>query len=67
MLQEAELQKANSGIIPTPPIPADVPQVELTENARQVFTRRYIRKEADGNPLVTDLFNVFRLNPFFFK
>ena len=51
MLKETELQKVNSGIISTPPLPVDVPQVELTENARQVFTRRYVRKGIDGNPL----------------
>ena len=39
-----------SGILPTPPLPADLPPVELTENARQVLARRYVRRGQDGNP-----------------
>jgi ribonucleoside-diphosphate reductase alpha chain len=37
----------------TPPIPADLPGVELTENARQVLMRRYVRRGDDGNPAET--------------
>ena len=31
-----------SGILPTPPVPADLPPVDLTDNARQVLVRRYV-------------------------
>ncbi|MCJ7734381.1 MAG: hypothetical protein MUP11_07515, partial [Anaerolineales bacterium] len=32
----------------TPPLPIGLPKVELTENALEVFRRRYIRKGEDG-------------------
>ena len=38
------------GILPTPPIPDDLPGVNLTENARQVLIRRYVRRGDDGSP-----------------
>ncbi len=41
------------GILPTPPIPADLPKVELTDNARQVLVRRYVRRGDDGKPAET--------------
>ena len=37
----------------TPPVPTDLPGVELTENARQVLVRRYVRRGDDGNPAET--------------
>ncbi len=40
-----------TGILPTPPLPADLPKVELTENARQVLIRRYVRRGDDGKPV----------------
>ncbi len=42
-----------TGILPTPPIPADLPKVELTDNARQVLIRRYVRRGPDGKPAET--------------
>ena len=39
--------------VPTPPIPADLLAVDLTENARQVLVRRYVRRGDDGNPAET--------------
>jgi ribonucleoside-diphosphate reductase alpha chain len=41
------------GILPTPPIPTDLPKIELTENARQVLLRRYVRRGDDGLPAET--------------
>jgi ribonucleoside-diphosphate reductase alpha chain len=41
------------GLLPTPPIKKDLPPVELTDNARQVLTRRYVRRGADGKPAET--------------
>ena len=42
-----------SGLLPIPAMPADLPPVELTENARQVLIRRYVRRGQDGNPAET--------------
>jgi len=42
-----------SGLLPTPPLPEDLPTISLTENARQVLTRRYVRKGDDGKPAET--------------
>jgi len=36
--------------LPTPPMPVDLPAVELTDNARQVLVRRYVRRGNDGQP-----------------
>ncbi|MBN2388974.1 MAG: hypothetical protein JXB85_18305 [Anaerolineales bacterium] len=41
------------GLLPTPPIPEDLPGVDLTENARQVLIRRYVRRGDDGQPVET--------------
>jgi ribonucleoside-diphosphate reductase alpha chain len=41
------------GISPTPPLPADVEPVDLTDNARQVLVRRYVRRGEDGQPVET--------------
>jgi ribonucleoside-diphosphate reductase alpha chain len=37
-----------SVLLPTPPIPADAGPIQLTENARRVFERRYVRRGPDG-------------------
>jgi len=42
-----------TGILPTPPLPADLPKVDLTENARQVLIRRYVRRGDNGQPVET--------------
>lgn len=46
-------QIAQNGLLPTPPIPADLPEVKLTENARQVLMKRYVRRGDDGKPCET--------------
>jgi ribonucleoside-diphosphate reductase alpha chain len=38
-----------TGLLPTPPIPEDLGEIQLTENARRVFERRYVRRGPDGN------------------
>lgn len=50
MLQDIK-STSKSGLLPTPPMPADLPQIELTENARQVLIRRYVRRGQDGQPV----------------
>jgi ribonucleoside-diphosphate reductase alpha chain len=37
----------------TPPLPSDLPGVKLSDNARQVLVRRYVRHADDGNPAET--------------
>lgn len=51
MKQNSSAKSANEGLLPTPPLPENVPAVTLTENSRQVLTRRYIRRGADGKPV----------------
>ena len=38
-------------LLPTPALPQDLPGVELTDNARQVLLRRYVRHGDDGQPV----------------
>ncbi|MBA4380835.1 MAG: ribonucleoside-diphosphate reductase, adenosylcobalamin-dependent, partial [Anaerolinea sp.] len=45
--------RGKHGLLPTPPIPEDLPCIELTENARQVLVRRYVRRGDDGEPVET--------------
>ena len=40
-------------ILKTPPIPKELPKVELSENAYQVLSRRYIRHGEDGSLIET--------------
>jgi ribonucleoside-diphosphate reductase alpha chain len=49
MQQKTISQISKNGLLPTPPLPADLPAVELTENARQVLVRRYVRRGPDGS------------------
>lgn len=49
----AHKQKSRNGLLPTPNRPVDLPDVDLTENARQVLIRRYVRRGDDGKPAET--------------
>ena len=53
MLKEenAKVELERAGILPTPPLPAELDKVDLTENAHQVFERRYVRRDGDGKPV----------------
>src|SRR5512141_3208792 len=59
LLSEAHLMVAKSvtdskqGMLPTPPMPKGLPKVQLTNNARQVLERRYVRRGHDGKPAET--------------
>ncbi|HPH96396.1 MAG TPA: adenosylcobalamin-dependent ribonucleoside-diphosphate reductase [Anaerolineaceae bacterium] len=44
-------QSVSKGLLPTPPIPENAFKVDLTENARQVLVRRYVRRGEDGQPV----------------
>jgi ribonucleoside-diphosphate reductase alpha chain len=48
MLQGPRVKTEKHGLLPTPAIPEDAPEVNLTENARQVLVRRYVRRGQDG-------------------
>jgi ribonucleoside-diphosphate reductase alpha chain len=41
----------DKSLLPTPPLPRGLPKIELTENARQVLLRRYVRRGQDGKPV----------------
>ncbi len=45
--------KVKNGLLPTPPMPGDLPEAKLTDNARQVLMRRYVRRGDDGKPAET--------------
>ncbi len=47
MLAESKKQ---TPLLPIPSLPEGLPKVELTENARQVLIRRYVRRNPDGTP-----------------
>ncbi len=51
MLQEPRVKTEKHGLLPTPAIPVDAPEVNLTENARQILVRRYVRRGQDGKPV----------------
>jgi ribonucleoside-diphosphate reductase alpha chain len=40
-------------LLPTPAMPRGLPKVELTDNARQVLVKRYVRRGDDGKPVET--------------
>lgn len=49
----APTKQKQSNEISTPSRPADLQKVELTDNARQVLVRRYVRRGEDGKPAET--------------
>ena len=53
MLHDFTNQVVKDGLLPTPPLPDDLNLVDLTENARQVLVRRYVRRGRDGKPAET--------------
>lgn len=53
MLKEPSTQRFIKGLLPTPPLPAGIENVDLVDNARQVLTRRYVRRGEDGEPVET--------------
>src|SRR5512138_3527880 len=45
--------KLQNGLLPTPPMPKGLPKANLTDNARQVLLKRYVRRGEDGKPVET--------------
>ena len=41
---------SRQSVLPTPPLPNDLPLVDLTDNARQALVRRYVRRGDNGKP-----------------
>jgi ribonucleoside-diphosphate reductase alpha chain len=50
MEQTSQERVDRYGLIPTPEIPKGLPGVQLTDNARQVLIRRYVRRDRQGKP-----------------
>ena len=51
MVLQVEEKQEKSNLLPTPPLPVGARQVDLSDNARQVFMRRYVRRGPDGQPV----------------
>jgi ribonucleotide reductase alpha subunit len=45
--------QVKNGLLPTPPMPKGLPKANLTDNARQVLMKRYVRRGDDGKPAET--------------
>lgn len=45
--------KVHNGLLPTPPMPQGLSKANLTDNARQVLMKRYVRRGDDGKPAET--------------
>ena len=46
-------EQVKNGLLPTPPMPKGLPKAQLTDNARQVLMKRYVRRGDDGKPAET--------------
>ncbi|MEP6894699.1 MAG: adenosylcobalamin-dependent ribonucleoside-diphosphate reductase, partial [Chloroflexota bacterium] len=46
----APATQVKNGLLPTPPMPKDLPKANLTDNARKVLEKRYVRRGDDGKP-----------------
>jgi len=49
----ATATQIKNGLLPTPPMPKGLPKANLTDNARQVLIKRYVRRGDDGKPAET--------------
>src|SRR6266498_1343855 len=46
-------EQAKNGLLPTLPMPEGLPKAKLTDDARQVLVKRYVRRGDDGKPAET--------------
>jgi ribonucleoside-diphosphate reductase alpha chain len=46
-------EQVKNGLLPTPPMPKGLPKANLTDNARKVLMKRYVRRGDDGKPAET--------------
>jgi len=53
MVENVDPQVQTQGVKTQPSLPPDAPEVILSDNALEVFKRRYIRKGEDGEPAET--------------
>jgi len=53
MLYQSSFPGTKNGLLPTPTLPDTLGVVELSDNARQVLMRRYVRRGKDGEPVET--------------
>jgi ribonucleoside-diphosphate reductase alpha chain len=49
----APATQVKNGLLPTLPMPKGLPKANLTDNARQVLMKRYVRRGDDGKPAET--------------
>jgi ribonucleoside-diphosphate reductase alpha chain len=50
MVTKSAEPKVKNGLLPTPVMTKGLPKAQLTDNARQVLTKRYVRRGDDGKP-----------------
>ena len=53
MLRDFDKQIEDHGLLPTPPLPNDLERIELSDNARRVLVKRYVRRGKNGRPVET--------------
>jgi ribonucleoside-diphosphate reductase alpha chain len=53
MVAKSVETKSKHGLLPTIPMPKGLPQAQLTDNARQVLMKRYVRRGDDGKAVET--------------
>jgi ribonucleotide reductase alpha subunit len=53
VIPQSASAKVHNGLLPTPPMPDGLPEADLTDNARKVLMKRYVRRGDDGKPAET--------------
>jgi ribonucleoside-diphosphate reductase alpha chain len=50
MVTKSTEPRVKNGLLPTPPMKKGLPKAQLTDNARQVLMKRYVRRGDEGKP-----------------